>query len=95
MTIFTDEVRETVSPHKFGGSRKAAALYLSSLDSGEDEQTGDVEFGLWVARFGRHLLLEDSQGFVWCESFRDEKEAELKFQDIDNEYCDWSDSNDI
>lgn len=95
MTQFTDEVRETVSPHKFGGSRKAAALWLSSMESGQDEETGSVDFGVWVGRFGRHLLCEDSQGFVWVESFKTLSSAVAKFEDIDREYCDWSDDNDI
>lgn len=87
MTQFTDEVRDTVSPYKFGGSRRAAALYLASLDGCEDESTGDcTEWGLYVSRFGRNLLTIDSQGFVSAERFDTDLAACERFWDIADEY---------
>jgi hypothetical protein len=87
MTAFTDEVREIVSPHKFGGSRLAAACYLLSLDSSDDEHTGEAEWSEgYVARFGRHLMTCDSQGFVYHERFASELEAVRVFEAIDQRY---------
>lgn len=93
MTTFTDEVRETVSPHKFGDSRAAAALWLSSLESGQDEETGSTEWDVWVARFGRRLLCCDDQGFVWVNTFPTEHEAQAAFNKVDAEYAEWDDDD--
>ena len=62
-TTFRDEIRATVSPWKFGGSRMAAMLYLLDLDGGADDFTADGQ-GEYAARFGRHILYSDSMGFV-------------------------------
>lgn len=88
MTAFTDEVRSTVSPHKFGGDRMAAACYLIDLDGCADEVTGDVEaVDGYVARIGRRLLTIDSAGFVSCSSFADRSDAGATFRGIDEAYC--------
>ena len=87
MTTFTDEVRATVSPHKFGGDRRAAAAWLVTLDGCEDEQDGDVErFGMWFARIGRTIVATDEQGFVWCERFDHELRAIRRFEALSAEY---------
>jgi hypothetical protein len=92
MTSFTDEVRETVSPHKFGGDRMAAALYLLSLDSGQDEATGDaVDWEVWAARFGRRILICDGQGFVYQTAYKSEEIARKEFALIDAEYAKYAD----
>src|SRR5262252_6023057 len=87
MTTFSDEVRDLVSPHKFGGSRMAAACYLVSLDGCEDERTGEAEWsGGSVSRIGRRIMTVDSQGFVYCETLDSEDEARREFQLIDLAY---------
>ena len=60
---FRDEIRATVSPWKFGGSRMAAMLYLLDLDGGADDFAADGQ-GEYAARFGRHILYCDDMGFV-------------------------------
>lgn len=95
MTTFTDEVRETVSPHKFGGDRRAAAAWLVTLDGCEDEQSGDVDgFGMWFARVGRTIVATDDQGFVWCERFPHELRALRRFEAMNEEYGSYLDAND-
>lgn len=86
MTTFTEEVRDLVSPHKFGGSRRTAALYLISLDGGLDEQTGDVDWDYWCGRCDRDLLFVDTQGFCWHEHYAGEQEAKIRFEQIEQEY---------
>ena len=83
MTTFTEEVRETVSPHKFGGDRMAAALWLLMLDNGEDESTGNAtEWHFSADRFGRRILFCDSFGFVSQSTFTTEAEAVERFEEI-------------
>lgn len=46
-----------------------AFLHELSLSGGCDDEFGSVdEFGSWVGRLGRHVLIEDSNGAVY--SFR-------------------------
>jgi hypothetical protein len=88
VTTFTDEVRDTVSPHKFGGSRRAAAAWLISHDA--DEQTGDAQdYGAWSARIGRTILTCDSQGFVDAARYDTEDLARREFERLDREYQTW------
>lgn len=76
MTTFTDEIRETVSPHKFGGDRRAAMLWLLMLESGQDDETGDAqEWSYWVGRFGRRLLYTYDSGAVEARLCASELEA--------------------
>ena len=39
-------------------------LYLTTLDGGADEECGTVDLTGWFGRIDRHILAEDSQGFV-------------------------------
>ncbi len=87
MTTFTDEVRDTVSPHKFGGSRRAAAAWLISLDGCCDETTGDVDWYAWYGRIGRTILQCDSLGFVDAFKYATEAEARQTFQKIDQDFA--------
>lgn len=87
MTTFTDQIREVISPWKFGNSRRATALHLASLDGMQDEDTGDVDWGIWVARFGRNLFYVGSDGFVSTEKFRSEDAARAEFQRIEAKYA--------
>lgn len=87
MTTFTDEIRETVSPHKFGGSRMAAACWLISLDGCADEETGDANEWLYhAARIGRRILYTDDQGFVWVDTYKSELEAIRAFEADERSY---------
>lgn len=86
-TTLRDEARELVSPHKFGGDRMAALLYILSLDGGEDEQTGDaVDWQFHAARFGRRILYCDTQGFVWLDRYPSELQAVRAFEADDRSY---------
>jgi len=87
MTAFTEEVRETVSPHKFGGSRIAAACYLIDLDGCADETTGDaIDWQYHAARIGRRVLYTDPQGFVWVDTYDSELQAARAFEADDRSY---------
>lgn len=87
MTAFTDEVRQTVSPHKFGGSRIAAACWLVSLDGCADEETGDAnEWQYHASRIGRRILYTDSAGFVWVDTYDSELAAVRAFEADDRSY---------
>ena len=87
MTAFTDDVREILSPYKFGNDRRAAAMYLANLDSCYDEATGDAsEWGLWVARYGRNLLYVQDNGFVESAKCESEQEARDRFNAIEEQY---------
>jgi len=87
MTTFTDEVRATVSPWKFGGSRRAAAAYLVSLDGCADAETGDahVWYG-WAARIGRTVLLVTDHGFVYATRYPSDEAAQAVLDLIDSDY---------
>lgn len=87
MTAFSDEVRQIVSPHKFGGSRRAAAAYLVDLDGCADEVTGDTcDWQFYAARIGRRVLIVDDQGFVDCERYVSEVGAVRRFDAIAADY---------
>lgn len=90
MTQFTEQVRQVESPHKFGFKpRKATILWLASLDGSMDDQTGSDDYGVWVARFGRHFVCCNDQGFVWHVGFETEQKAKERFEEIDNDYSEW------
>jgi hypothetical protein len=74
-TTFRDEIRETVSPHKFGGSRRAAMLWLLFMEGGEDESATWADDGEHAERFGKRILIADSQGFVSAERYRSAEHA--------------------
>lgn len=85
-----DDIRETISPYKFGGSRLATMLYILSLDDCADESSGNVESPTgWFARFGRKMLYVDSQGFVYAERFATEEESRAHFDRLEFDYERW------
>lgn len=87
MTTLTDEVRAETESSKFGGDRMATLLWILSLDSMQDEETGDAsEWHFWVARFGKRLLVCDTVGFVSCTRFDSEAECKAAFDKLDAEY---------
>lgn len=57
------QIAETYS-HRFD-SPFTAWLYQVSMDGCDDEFGTIDEFGYWVGRLGRHVIIEDSQGFVY------------------------------
>lgn len=89
---FRDEVRATVSPHKFGGDRMAAACWLLSMDGMADEETGDaVDWQYHAARFGRRILYTDTQGFVWVDKYADSFRAARAFEADERSYGEYLD----
>lgn len=80
MTRLTEEVRQTVSPHKFGGSRRAAAAWIISGEGFADEESGDVDEGGYFARIGRTVLKCDTQGFVGATKYDNEYDAREAFE---------------
>ncbi len=82
MTRLSEEVRATVSPHKFGDSRRAAAAWILSGEGMADEETGDVDAGGYFARIGRTVVSCDSQGFVDATRYPSEAEARDVFHTL-------------
>ena len=76
------EAREAVEgPGKFEGEPAITAiLYAISLDGGADEIAGDVETIGYCERFGRYVLMTDSQGFVVSRRFRTVALAEAEIE---------------
>lgn len=73
--------------HKFGDAI-AEYLYTKGLDYA-DQDTGSVEWDVFIMRFGKRLLINDDRGFVWCETFPSEAEAIAAFEEIDAAYAKW------
>lgn len=91
---FRDEIRETVSPYKFGGDKMAAALWLLSLDGGHDDETGDaIDWYYWAARFGRRILICDTQGFIYQTRYATEELAREQFALIEQDYAAFDDDD--
>jgi hypothetical protein len=83
----TEISRATVSPHKFGGDPMAEYLYVLNLDSSFDRITGDAcDWFYIVSQYGKRLLFNDSQGFVWVIRHATEAEASAHFDLIDADY---------
>lgn len=85
-----DEIRLT-DPHRHK-YLSAMAEYLDHLAgmSGEDASSGDVECSTgWFALFGRRILVHNSQGFVWTETFDTATEARAHYDLLDTEYGMW------
>jgi hypothetical protein len=82
--------RAEVSPHKFGGDPMAEYLHYLAGSSGQDCETGSAtEWHYWVAQFGKRLLFEDSQGFVWVDNYGSIAGAEDAFNEIARDYETW------
>lgn len=87
MTTFSDEVRQAESPYKFGGSRRAAAAWLASLDGTCDDEAWSSTDGIgWIGRIGRRVIEENPQGFVTCERFKQESVAIAWFDSVRASY---------
>ena len=77
----------SVSPHKFGGDPMAEYLWLLTLDGMADETTGDaLDWFYIVHRFGKRLLICDTQGFVSVDRHDDEQSAIEAFESIQADY---------
>ena len=76
-TLRGDEITRTdENRHKFADAM-AEYLWGLTMDSSQDDERGNVdEFGIWGARFGRHVLFTDSRGFVWRDRYSTEREAD-------------------
>lgn len=90
----TESIRRIEQSHKFDGHsgsktmrRRAALLYLITLDSGFDESFGTVDSGPgWNARIGRHIVNEDGDGFFEVETFATEDIAKANFAKLEESY---------
>jgi|SRR5687768_15081918 len=80
-----DDIRSIEESHKFDGNgsksgrRRAAMLYLVAADGGEDESHSWNEDGDGMDRIGRHILEQNSQGFVSVTTCKTESEARDAF----------------
>lgn len=80
--------------HKFMGDPMAEYLHGVGL-MGVDRITGDCStLGYVVQEFGRRLLFENDQGFVWVSKHDSQAEASKEFEAHDAIYSDWHDSED-
>lgn len=59
-----------------------------------DEETGSTEWDYHIQRFGRVILMTDSQGFRTIEIYGDEHTAIAAFQTAEAEYCLWDADDD-
>ena len=72
-----------------GQSGMAEYVYNLSLDGTADEETGETEWELFAARFGKRLLFENDRGFVTLERFQTGDQAREAFRQIDRRYAKW------
>lgn len=61
--------------------------------SWSDEETGDVEFGVWVARVGKRLVSTDSNGFWYVENYETDDAAGTRFDLISQDYDNWNEES--
>lgn len=58
-----------------------------------DEVSGDVEAPTGhFYRVGQYIVVTNSQGFKTIYDHRCEEEAEVQFDTMNEEYCEWDDS---
>ena len=79
--------------HKFS-TAMAEYLYELGMRGAFDRQSGDVEcLTGGFTLFGRRILFEDSRGFVWTETFADQRGAEQVYAALEMYYYTWSDED--
>ena len=84
------EIRRTDPYRRKFADAMSEYLHQLSLDSGWDEASGNVDAPTgWFARFGKRILHEDSQGFVWTENFTDEAACIAQYDLLATEYDTW------
>lgn len=88
------EINRWTAKYKYGGDPMAEYLDMLAGDGGQDDETGEVDWQYWVAKFGKRLLFTDDRGFVWVEKYKDEVSAKGVFESIGEEYGDWLNEND-
>lgn len=87
------EIRRTDPYRRKFADAMTEYLHQLSLDSSYDAASGDVDCSTgWFAIFGRRILREDSQGFVWTETFPDATAADAAYDLLNVEYAFWADS---
>lgn len=75
--------------HKFADAM-SEYLHQLSLDSGWDDASGNVDAPTgWFARFGKRILHEDSQGFVWQALHDTECDAIAHYDALSDAYNRW------
>lgn len=73
--------------HKYGD---AIAEWLDHHIDYADEMTGDVDWDVFIARFGRTLLIFDDRGFVERVTYTTEQMAIEQYGLLDEQYCQWA-----
>lgn len=75
--------------YKYGGDPMAEYLSWRAMEDME-RGSGDVECPTgYFIRFGRRILLNDSQGFVWVETWPETQAAEQVFDALNRYYGEW------
>lgn len=85
-------IDRTTAGYKFGGDPMAEYLFILSMEPGT-EHIGESDYGLWVTKFGRRLLMSNDQGFVWVERYDTEFGAQAAYDDYEENYNAWYDTN--
>ncbi len=86
-------INQETAKHKFGGDPMAEYLWEATMDGGQDDDTGEIDWDCWVAKFGKRLLFTDDRGFVWCKRHFTEELAAEEFDFIASKYGEWLDQN--
>jgi hypothetical protein len=89
MTTLTDDVRDMWTPWGKYGSRRACIAWLVSLDGCHDEETGSIDWDVWLGRIGRTVVSQDDRGFVDAIRYPTEEEAEEVMTKANEAYSAW------
>jgi len=87
------DVNRKSAAYKYGGDPMAEWLHMLSMDSLQDDETGETDWDFWCARFGKRLLFSNDQGRVWVEKHPSEQSAINAFNVVSEAYGDWLDGD--
>lgn len=89
--IGPDDIR-AIDPrrHKYADGM---AEYLSTALLGEgDRECGNAcDWDVYVAQYGKRLLLTDTRGFVWVQKYATEEDASADYDRIELAWCEYED----
>lgn len=86
---YATEIRNTDIRHKCSSAIAEYILTHEGITLFADDETGDVEWGEWVGRYGKRLLFENDQGFVSVCRFASEDDAIDELATIQDQYYIW------